>query len=81
MQPLDEGSLLRGAPQGEALEPLHRFGVRTWPQAVLKWSLSHPAVTAVIPATSSVAHMEENLFAGSPPWFGPDQRNFVETLA
>ena len=81
MRPLGEGSLLRGAPPSEALEPLHRFGVRTWPQAVLKWSLSHPAVTAVIPATSSVAHLEENLRAGSPPWFGPKEREVVTALA
>jgi aryl-alcohol dehydrogenase-like predicted oxidoreductase len=81
MQPLGEGAMLRGTPPPEALGPLHRFGVRTWPQAVLKWSLSHPAVTAVIPATSSVAHMRENLAAGSPPWFGPDERELVESLA
>jgi aryl-alcohol dehydrogenase-like predicted oxidoreductase len=81
MQPLGEGSMLHGAPPPEALEPLHRFGVRTWPQAVLKWSLSHPAVTAVIPATSSVAHVHENLAAGTPPWFGPDERELVERLA
>lgn len=81
MQPLGEGSMLRGAPPPSRLEPLHRFGVRTWPQAVLKWSLSHPAVTAVIPATSSAAHMAENVAAGSPPWFGPDQRQLVEALA
>jgi aryl-alcohol dehydrogenase-like predicted oxidoreductase len=81
MQPLGEGSLLRDAPPPKALEPLHRFGVRTWPQAVLKWSLSHPAVTAVIPATSSVEHMDENLAAGRPPWFGSDARELVEALA
>ena len=81
MQPLGEGSMLHGAPLQAALEPLHRFGVGTWPQAVLKWSLSHPAVTAVIPATSSVKHMAENLAAGSPPWFGPDERQLVEALA
>jgi aryl-alcohol dehydrogenase-like predicted oxidoreductase len=81
MQPFGEGSMLRGAPPQAALKPLHRFGVRTWPQAVLKWSLSHPAITAVIPATSSVEHMSENLAAGSPPWFGPDERRVVEGLA
>ena len=82
MQPLGEGSLLTGTPPPEALEPLHRFGVRTWPQAVLKWSLSHPQpCTAVIPATSSVAHMDENLAAGSPPWFGSDARELIQALA
>lgn len=81
MQPFGEGSMLRGAPPPAVLEPLHRFGVRTWPQAVLKWSLSHPAITTVIPATSSVEHMSENLAAGSPPWFGLDERRVVEGLA
>ena len=81
MQPFGEGALVHSGPPPEALEPLHRFGVRTWPQAVLKWALSHPAVTAVIPATISVAHMDENLVAGSPPWFGPDERRLVESLA
>jgi aryl-alcohol dehydrogenase-like predicted oxidoreductase len=81
MQPLGEGSLVRHMPPAETLEPLHRFGVHTWPQAVLKWSLSHSAVTAVIPATSSAAHMDENLAAGSPPWFGSDERELVESLA
>ena len=58
-----------------------RNNFRAWPQAVLKWSLSHPAITAVIPATSSVAHMDENLAAGSPPWLGRDERELVEALA
>lgn len=81
MQPLGEGSLARRPPPAEALEPLHRFGVRTWPQALLKWILSDPRVTAVIPATSSVDHVAENALAGAPPWFGPDQRDLVARLA
>ena len=81
MRPLGEGALVRRTPPSEALEPLHRFGVRTWPQALLKWILSDPRVTAVIPATSSVEHVADNAAAGVPPWLGPDERDLVARLA
>jgi hypothetical protein len=38
-------------------------------------------VTAVIPATAQPEHARENARAGSSPWFGPEQRKLVETLA
>jgi diketogulonate reductase-like aldo/keto reductase len=34
-----------------------------WSQVLLKFIVSHPAVTCVIPATSRVDHMEENMAA------------------
>jgi aryl-alcohol dehydrogenase-like predicted oxidoreductase len=77
MRPLGEGALLPG-PDPALLEPL---GVATWAQALIKWALSDPRVTAVIPATTSRDHARENAAAGSPPWFGPDQRRLVEELA
>jgi diketogulonate reductase-like aldo/keto reductase len=77
MRPLGEGDLMPG-PDRQALEPL---GVETWAQALLKWSLSDPRVTAVIPATAKPEHARENARAGSPPWFGPEERKLVETLA
>ena len=39
----------------------------TWGQSFLKFIISHPAVTCVIPATSKPHHMKDNLEAG----FGP----------
>lgn len=36
----------------------------SWAQLALKWILAHPAVTCVIPATSRVAHLEDNVRAG-----------------
>lgn len=36
-----------------------------WAQFLLKFIVSHPAVTCVIPATSDPAHMADNLGAGS----------------
>jgi diketogulonate reductase-like aldo/keto reductase len=38
-----------------------------WPQFLLKFVISHPAVTCVIPATSQVAHLKENMAAGYGP--------------
>jgi aryl-alcohol dehydrogenase-like predicted oxidoreductase len=77
MRPLGEGALLPG-PDPRTLAPL---GVRTWPQALLKWALSDPRVHVVIPATSNPAHARENAAAGEPPWFGDEERRLVERLA
>ena len=43
------------------------IGVRSWPQFLLKFVVSHPAVTCAIPATSQVAHMAENMSVGRGP--------------
>lgn len=42
-------------------------GCRSWAQLILKFIVSHPAVTCVIPATTRVDHVRENLAAGSGP--------------
>lgn len=39
------------------------YGITTWAQFLLKFVISHPAVTCAIPATSKVAHMTENMTA------------------
>ena len=38
-------------------------------------------VDVAIPGTSSPARTAQNAAAGSPPWFGPDERRLVEGLA
>jgi aryl-alcohol dehydrogenase-like predicted oxidoreductase len=81
MRPFGEGTLLRRAPSEDDLEPLRPFGVRTWPQALLKWILSDARCHVAIPATSSPQHMAENAAAGTAPWFGPEERGLVEKLA
>ena len=43
------------------------IGCTGWPQVLLKFIVSHPAVTCTIPATSQVAHMQENMAAGVGP--------------
>lgn len=81
MRPLGSGELVRHAPPASELEPLERYGVRTWAQALLKWVVSDPRVHCAIPATSSVRHAEENAAAGEPPWFDEDARAYVAELA
>jgi aryl-alcohol dehydrogenase-like predicted oxidoreductase len=80
MRPLGEGALARRAPSAEALAPLAPYGVRTWAQALLKFILSDPRVSCVIPATSSPERMIENAEAGSEPWFGEEEREYVAGL-
>lgn len=57
------------------------FNIKSWGQFFLKYIVSHPAVTCVIPATSKARHMEDNMQAG----FGrlPDEnqrRKMVEFI-
>jgi aryl-alcohol dehydrogenase-like predicted oxidoreductase len=77
MRPFGERELLPG-PDLALLAPL---GVESWTQALIKWCLSDPRITAVIPATRNPEHARENARAGSPQWFGPDERKLVEQLA
>jgi len=81
MMPLGSGRLIEHPPRDEELAPLADFGVHNWAQVLLKWALSDERIHVVIPATSSVDHMRDNAAAGSPPWFGGDERLYVRRLA
>jgi len=81
MRPFGEGALVRRSPPAEALRPLEPFGVKTWPQALLKWILSEPRVHCAIPATSRPERVRENAAAGDPPWLDAGARRLVEELA
>jgi aryl-alcohol dehydrogenase-like predicted oxidoreductase len=37
------------------------IGATSWAQLLLKYVLSHPAVTCAIPATSKVTHLRDNM--------------------
>lgn len=81
MRPFGEGALMRRSPSERDLEPLKPFGVTTWSQALLKWSLSDRRCHVAIPATSREEHMRVNAVAGDPPWFGAAERAYVAKLA
>jgi diketogulonate reductase-like aldo/keto reductase len=48
---------------------LQEAGCESWSQALLKFTLAHPAVTCVIPGTGNPQHMAENCRAGNEPMF------------
>jgi diketogulonate reductase-like aldo/keto reductase len=81
MRPFADGGLLAKPPPPEALHPLRPFGIETWPQALLKWVLSDERIDVAIPATSKPERTRENAAAGSPPWLGPEERQYVARLA
>jgi diketogulonate reductase-like aldo/keto reductase len=81
MRPLGEGQLMRRPPSPAQLEPLRSFGISTWAQALLKWGLSDPRVHVSLTATAQPGRLIENAAAGSPPWFGAEERAYVLRLA
>lgn len=63
MEPFASGALF-GRVKGKPLPAVAReLGCTSWGQLFLKFLLGHPAVTCPIPATSKVAHVEDNLGA------------------
>ena len=62
-RPYMSGQLFRAVGKSELPEWARSFA-NSWGQFFLKFIVSHPAVTAAIPATSSVRHMTDNLAAG-----------------
>jgi aryl-alcohol dehydrogenase-like predicted oxidoreductase len=53
------------------------IGVTSWAQLFLKFALSHPAVTVVIPATGKPHRQADNLRAGLGPLLDADQQKEV----
>lgn len=67
MRPFEGGALfdrVRGRPLPSWASEL---GCASWAQLALKFILGHPTVTSPIPATSSPAHLADNLEAGVGP--------------
>ncbi len=64
-RPYDGGNLVKSLKNKKAPLPAWAadFDCRNWPEFLLKFIVSHPAVTCAIPATSRVEHMHENMAA------------------
>lgn len=83
-RPFQRGALFRKTYGQQLPKWAVDMGCDTWAQLFLKFIVSHPAVTCVIPATSSPKHLIENMLAG----FGklPNQKQrlkmvqFMESL-
>jgi aryl-alcohol dehydrogenase-like predicted oxidoreductase len=77
MSPL-QGGVLEARPTEAQLREL---GVRSWPEAVLKWIASDRRVSCVLTATQTPGHATENARAGDGPWFDAEQRALVVRIA
>lgn len=66
-RPFQQGVLLRRLSRQPLPAWAGDIGASSWSQIVLKFIISHPAVTVAIPATSQVAHVRENMAAMSGP--------------
>jgi len=86
-RPYDGGSLIKHLKQRNAALPEwanEECGCTTWADFLLKFIVSHPAITCAIPATTKVEHMRENMRAGHAPMPAADARqrmaDYIESL-
>lgn len=78
-EPLEKAALFK-AVSGKSL-PLWaaEYDIHTWAQFFLKYVISHPAVTCVIPGTSVIPHLLDNMEAGLEPL--PDEKGRARMAA
>ena len=83
-RPFREGALIRSLSRERLPAWAGELEARSWAQFILKFIISHPAVTCVIPATTQVAHVRENLAAAAEPLPDPATRErmvqYIEAL-
>jgi diketogulonate reductase-like aldo/keto reductase len=64
-RPFREGELLRTIERHPLPGWAAEIDCASWAQIILKFIVSHPAVTCAIPATTRVDHVQENLAAAT----------------
>jgi diketogulonate reductase-like aldo/keto reductase len=62
-RPFRQGNLIDGVKRHKLPPWAGEVGCANWAQFLLKFVVSHPAVTCAIPATSRIDHLEENMGA------------------
>lgn len=86
-RPFDGGRLIKGMKRRD--EPLPEWaeaecGCSNWAEFLLKFIVSHPAITCAIPATTKVEHLRENMHAGTSPMPSASTRqkmaDYIESL-
>jgi aryl-alcohol dehydrogenase-like predicted oxidoreductase len=66
-RPFDGGSLFGAKTRKPCRAGRPKSACASWAEAFLKWIAGHPAVTCAIPATSQLAHLQENVRAIAGP--------------
>ncbi|AWB20535.1 aldo/keto reductase [Methylobacterium currus] len=66
-RPFGGGGLLRRLAQTPLPDYAAELGCASWAEILLKFVISHPAVTCAIPGTADPGHMAANLRAGTGP--------------
>jgi diketogulonate reductase-like aldo/keto reductase len=66
-RPFQQGELTRRLESETLPGWAAELGAASWAQFILKFILAHPAVTVVIPATTRVDHVRENVTAAGGP--------------
>ena len=83
-RPFRQGALLRQVERHKLPAWASELGAATWAQFILKFIVSHRAITCAIPATGKVAHVVENMNAATGPLPDADLRQrmsaYVESL-
>lgn len=86
-RPYDGGNLIKNLKRRDAPLPEwanEECGCTTWVDFLLKFIVSHPAITCAIPATTQVEHMRENMRAGHSPMPSANARqrmaDYIESL-
>jgi diketogulonate reductase-like aldo/keto reductase len=64
-RPFRQGRLLDRMQRHPLPDWLAETGASSWAQFILKFIVSHPAITCAIPATTSVEHVRENMAAAT----------------
>jgi len=64
-RPFREGQLIRQLQRQPLPNWIAETGASSWAQFILKFIVSHPAVTCAIPATTRVDHVSENMAAAT----------------
>lgn len=77
--PFDQNSLFKTVKGKKLPDWAEDYDIKSWGQFFLKYIISHPAVTCVIPGTSNPEHLVENMGAG----FGnlPDEKARAEMVS
>ncbi|KAA0992927.1 aldo/keto reductase [Dyadobacter aurulentus] len=63
-EPFEQGALFRAVKGKQLPGWAAEYDIKSWAQFFLKYIVSHAAVTSVIPGTSDVKHLVDNLGAG-----------------